>query len=145
MLNEQPKLLEVEKAQTNNGTMVAPTQSANSLFRFFTKSEYLFESIKKTALFPRYYPETVSYLDINMYHIAYPMICFCDINLHKMDEHISLYGGYGLAFSKSWGIEKAIQPVHYVNPDSPLCKDFSIAFKESVEDGANCAAQTYLQ
>ena len=86
-----------------------PRQSANTLFRFFEKSDFLFETIEKQAMIPRYYSENIKYLNIGMRQIAYPMICFCDITVHRLEEHINLYGKYGIAFSKSWGIEKGIQ------------------------------------
>lgn len=105
-----------------------PKQSANTLFRFFTKKEYLFNVIKNSALNPRYYVENVEYLNIERKKVAYPMICFCDINLHKISGHIDFYGKYGIAFSKEWGKMKGIQPIQYINPNSILSKDFSEVF-----------------
>ena len=81
-----------------------PTQSANTLFRFFTKLDYLLGSIEKKALIPRYYGENVDYLNIGHHQIFYPMICFCDITVHRLEDHMQTYGEYGIAFSKSWGI-----------------------------------------
>lgn len=144
MTDEKVEVLKVDSATVDSPHWEPPKQSANSLFRFFEKSDFLFETIEKSALIPRYYPETVDYLNIKMHHIAYPMICFCDINLHRIDEHISLYGGYGIAFSKVWGIEKGIQPMHYVNPRSFLCNDFSLAFNASIKSDTEDAAQNYL-
>ena len=28
------------------------------------------------------------------------MKCFCDINMHKLDEHLSWYGYYGIGLTK---------------------------------------------
>lgn len=39
--------------------------SANSLFHFVTKSQYLFDDLKRKALCPRYCNEDVGYLNIN--------------------------------------------------------------------------------
>lgn len=110
-----------------------PKQSANTLFRFFTKPEYLFNSIEKKALIPRYYGENVDYLDIDHHQILYPMICFCDITVHRLEEHMQTYGEYGIAFSKSWGISRGIQPLQYINPCSILKEDFSKAFASAME------------
>lgn len=109
-----------------------PVQSADTLFHFVDKLEYLLPVIEKFAIIPRYCTENIDYLQINMNKIAYPMLCFCDISLHKMEDHISFYGGYGIAFSKEWGIEKGIQPVQYINPKSILKDDFKDAFQNSM-------------
>ena len=59
------------------------------------------------------------------------MKCFCDINLHKISEHLSWYGAYGIAFDKKWCLEKGIQAVHYINPKSDLRESFTSAFAEA--------------
>ena len=140
---EDKTILKVESAEMHKSQTV-PIQSANTLFRFFTKLDYLLGTIEKSALIPRYYPETVDYLKIDRNHIAYPMICFCDINLHKMASHIDFYGGYGIAFSKDWGIKQGIQPIQYVNPNSPMRKDFTEAFKYAIDSETEDAPQNFL-
>lgn len=124
----------------------APIQSANTLFHFVEKLEYLLPIIERFAIIPRYCTENVAYLNIGIRQIAYPMLCFCDINLHKMQDHIHFYGddGYGIAFSKKWGIQKSIQPIQYINPSSPLLKDFTEAFNASLYSDTNDAAQNFL-
>lgn len=111
---------------------IPPRQSANTLFRFFGKADHLYDAIKRGALIPRYYREDIDYLGINCKSIAYPMICFCDINIHRLQEHLDLYGCYGIAFSKAWGVEHGIQPLQYINPNSILRKDFTSAFNASI-------------
>ena len=61
------------------------------------------------------------------------MKCFCDINLHRLEEHLQWYGYYGLAFSKAWGMRNHVQPIQYINPESDLRKDFSIAFSAALK------------
>lgn len=87
--------------------------------------------------------------------------CFCDIPFHKLadtffvngvgevydslskDEraeleknntHFAYYGEYAIAFSKSWGERRNLQPVHYLNKDSQYAKDFSAVFERVFED-----------
>ena len=119
-----------------NGKKSSHTPSkiqADTLFNFTTKLDYLITSIKNSMLSPRYCIEDIKYLKLPIKKIAYPMRCFCDINLHRLDSHLEWYGYYGLAFSKEWGMKKHIQPVQYINPDSKLCKDFSVAFKAALK------------
>ena len=134
--------LEVKKREEEIYT--PPKQSANTLFRFFKKPDYLFDSIEKQAMFPRYYGENIEYLNIGFHQIAYPMICFCDITVHRLEEHMDLYGNYGIAFSKTWGIKKGIQPLQYVNKHSILCQDFSDAFNTSMEEEKEDSATDFL-
>lgn len=127
-----------------NEPYTAPIQSANTLFRFVDNFEYLKDIIKKQAIMPRYCIESIEYLDIEISEIAYPMICFCDINLHKLNEHIVFYGPFGIAFNKDWGIEKGIQPIQYINEFSNLKNDFSEAFKDSLSAEYTDKAQDFL-
>ena len=127
---EDSKVLQVENPNPETVGYQPAVQSANTLFHFEKKSEYLFSIIEKMAIVPRYCVEDIDYLDIGIEEIAYPMLCFCDINLHKIQEHMNFYGQYGIAFSKQWGISRGIQPIQYVNPNSILRHDFTEAFQD---------------
>ena len=118
---------------------VPSTVQADTLFTFTSHIDYLITTIKNGMLSPRYCTEDLGYLKIKgIKKMAFPMNCFCDINMHKLEDHLSWYGYYGLAFSKEWGMSKRIQPIQYINPSSELRKDFteafSIALKSSSEE-----------
>ena len=117
----------------NENVNIPPVQSANTLFRFFKEPEFLYKTLNRKALVPRYYGEDVRYLNINEKELIYPTICFCDINIHKLKSHVESYGKYGIAFSKEWGISNGIQPINYINSNSVLCKDFGEAFNRTFE------------
>lgn len=106
---------------------------ADTLFTFTSELKYLLPLIENKAIPPRYCPEDIKYLKIGIDKLAYPMRCFCDINLHRIDEHLSWYGYYGLALTKEWGMKCGIQPVQYINPKSRLVKDFRTAFKSALK------------
>lgn len=143
--NTNEFLCKVEDAiEETKSHYTPPVQSADTLFHFVDKLEYLLSVIEQFAIVPRYCIEDIDYLQIEMNKIAYPMLCFCDINLHKMQEHISFYGGYGIAFSKKWGINKGIQPVQYINPKSILKEDFRVAFQASLNAKTEDSAQNFL-
>lgn len=144
-LNEKKVTIEVKSAKPMEQLYSPPIQSADTLFHFVKKFEYLLPMIEEFAVVPRYCIEDIDYLNIGMKQIAYPMLCFCDINLHKIQEHMELYGMYGIAFSKQWGIEKGIQPIQYINPHSLLSTDFSLAFWDSLNSQTENKAQDYLQ
>lgn len=107
---------------------------ADTLFTFMNCLDYLIQIINTSMVSPRYCVEDISYLKLRkIKKIAYPMKCFCDINLHKMNEHLQWYGYYGLAFSKEWGMKNQIQPIQYINPDSELRADFTNAFQAALD------------
>lgn len=141
---EKNATIAVESANELAQSYYPPIQSADTLFHFVRKFDYILSVIKEFAVIPRYCVEDVDYLDIDMKQIAYPMLCFCDINLHKIQDHMNLYGSYGIAFSKKWGIEKGIQPIQYVNTKSPLKNDFSEAFMDAVKSENESKAADYL-
>lgn len=95
---------------------------ANTLFNFVSERKWLFDAIEKKYLNPFYCEEDISYLHIPTKKIAIPMKCFCDIRLSRLDYHMNFYGGYGIGFNKEWGLERGIQPVQYINPDSEFAK-----------------------
>lgn len=142
----ETKTFELEKAQLEKSDYARPKQSADTLFHFVGKLEWLLSAFENFALIPRYCTEDVDYLDIAFRKLAFPMLCFCDINFHKLHEHIHFYGGdgYGIAFSKEWGISKHIQPIQYINPNSPLKYDFSKAFADSLKEETSDSAQNFL-
>ena len=49
------------------------------------------------------------------------MVCFCDIPISRVSEHLGFYGSYGLAMDKTnWGIMRNINPVLYISDNSRL-------------------------
>lgn len=109
-------------------------QSANVLFKFMKQYEYLENILKNKSIAPRYYQELIDYLHIDGYKsLTFPMICFCDINLSRLNEHISYYGTFGIAFNKKWGIKNGIQCINYINSNSPLRKDFTTLFNKALK------------
>ncbi|AKG37858.1 hypothetical protein VK70_19370 [Paenibacillus durus ATCC 35681] len=124
-----------------------PKQSANVLFNFMTKLDYLKTILKKSAMIPRYYEEDISYLNIDgLPKIAFPMKCFCDIHMNKLIPHMKFYGSYGIGIDKEWGILQGIQPLQYINKASYLAKDFSSIFsyaRKLIEVGENNNYENY--
>lgn len=133
---ETTKTLSLGKASATKEKKKNHTPStiqADTLFTFTTQLKYMVTTIKSKMISPRYCDEDIKYLKIpKLKKIAYPMRCFCDINMHRLDVHLEWYGYYGLAFSKEWGMRNGIQPIQYINPDSDLCRDFSTAFTSAL-------------
>ena len=125
-----------QKPETKEETSyIRPLQSANVLFKFMNRIEFLKDILLKKAILPRYYEEKLGYLEIEeLEKIAFPMSCFCDIHLNKLVPHMVNYGSYGIGLSKEWGIRQGIQPIHYINKHSNLRKDFSIILSKAIND-----------
>ncbi|MBI9013871.1 MAG: hypothetical protein JEZ08_16675 [Clostridiales bacterium] len=142
----------MEKSQTENIDYTVTEidaypyfeQSANVLFKFLKEPDYLKQLLAKKSILPRYSEEPVEYLNLkNIEKIAFPMSCFCDIHLSKIKPHVSFYGFYGIGLKKSWGIDKGIQPVQYMNTESHLCKSLENIFKASMENIDNEQFESY--
>lgn len=135
-MNVEEKSLNLGKVETKTKKYNhTPSKiQADTLFTFTTHLEHLISVIELSMISPRYCEEDIRYLKIRkLKKIAFPMKCFCDINLHRLGEHLSWYGYYGLAFSKEWGMNNGIQPVQYINTQSALCKDFSEVFSKALK------------
>ncbi|HGD1433806.1 TPA: abortive phage resistance protein AbiGI [Streptococcus agalactiae] len=125
--------------------------TANALFNFMREYSFLEKVIFNMAISPRYYPEDISYLnlryndkDLTEWYI--PMTCFCDIPLHQISYHAegnSLssndkgYGKFSIAFHKKFGIEKRIQPIHYLNENSAHVEELTNTMDLLLNQGGN--------
>jgi hypothetical protein len=90
--------------------------SANTLFHITPKIEFL-ESILTNGFAPRYCIEEIGFFTPftnGSETVAQPMVCFCDIGLASISEHVNKYGFFGLGMTKEWGSSKGISPVTYV-------------------------------
>lgn len=139
-------------------------QSANSLFHFMPKSEFLKSILTNRVIVPRFCYENIEYLKVHMGEVYFKEAailqkCFCDIPLHKLMDNFELngvgeayqslndtermelmknnthpdyYGPYGIAFSKGWGENKSLQPVHYLNEKSIYTEEFIHLFDQAL-------------
>ena len=123
-------------SQKNENIKASKTYiGANALFNFMRKYEYLESALKRMSFVPRYYPETVDYLNImigeeSVKEWYIPMCCFCDIPLHQLSVHAegdNGYGKFGIALHKQFGISRGISPIHYINNPSIETENLSIA------------------
>lgn len=72
-------------------------QSANTLFHFMSKGEYLHSLLTNKAIVPRYCMEDIKYLNICNDEISFKEVailqkCFCDIPFHKLKISFELKG-----------------------------------------------------
>lgn len=112
-------------------------QSANTLFRFLDEYSFLEEIISTMSMTPRYVEEKVDYLKISrgseaLSEIVFPMLCFCDINIHKLEKHTEIYGNYAIGLNKGWCEYQGIQPITYLNENSLLSETITTQFNQSL-------------
>ncbi len=94
--------------------------SSNVLFHFTGSLDNL-KNILRNDFSPRYCPEydpqesTVAHLEKGAPKFARPMVCFCDLPLFLIKNHLIRYGPYGIGLKKEWGMKKGITPVLYVH------------------------------
>ncbi|OEF97555.1 abortive infection system antitoxin AbiGi family protein [Desulfuribacillus alkaliarsenatis] len=126
------KILQSGENQSLNSNYIKPKQSANALFNFMQRLDYLKMILKNKAIIPRYFEEDINYLGIEIGKISIPVTCFCDINLQRISSHTSEYGEYGIGLYKEWCVVQGIQPIHYINERSKLVEDFRLAFNSAL-------------
>lgn len=121
-------------------------QSANTLFHFMKKVEYLEEILEKKAIVPRYCKEDLEYLNIedgkNFFIEAFVLQkCFCDIPFHKLTESFQLQatGDNYLNLSES---EKSRVQNKYTHPD--FYGEYAIAFSKRWGEKNNLQPIHYL-
>lgn len=108
-------------------------QSANTLFHFMKKMQYLKEILQKKAIVPRYCKEDLEYLKICNNDILFAEAfvlqkCFCDIPFHKLTESFQLKGT-GKNYDKLSKEEKAKLPKNFTHTD--FYGEYAIAFSKN--------------
>lgn len=94
--------------------------SSDTLFHFTNHPNGLL-GILKNGYLPSYCLEILKF-DGKMTSRSYPMVCFCDIPLSQIKNHIDFYGSYGLGMTKEWGRKNKLNPILYLDSDSNLNK-----------------------
>lgn len=118
--------------------------SSNVLCNYMKKQEYLELILKNKAIIPRYVMEPLKYLGVTEpSYICFPMTCFCDIPFSRVNTHMTNYGLYGIALDKEAVIRKyKVQPIQYINPDSPLAHDFHEVFNRYCKNNNKLPLET---
>lgn len=99
---------------------------SNTLFHF-TKSPETLKHVLRGGFWPRYCLEDVGWLGYSKFeYIAYPMVCFCEIPLSRIADHVEFYGEFGLGLTREWAETQGLNPVFYTARSSQISK----AFKE---------------
>lgn len=95
--------------------MSAPRST--TLFHF-TKSLDILKNILTAGFLPRYSLEDISWLGLQQDAIAFPVVCFCDIPLSRITDHVQFYGQFGIGMKQEWAITNGLNPIIYVSQTS---------------------------
>ncbi|QHS14526.1 abortive infection system antitoxin AbiGi family protein [Shewanella sp. Arc9-LZ] len=106
---------------------------SHTLFHF-TKNVDFLKDILKNGFWPRYCLEDVRWYSGNESQSAYPIVCFCDIPLSRVDEHVDFYGRFGIGVTKSWALSHNLSPVIYINEGSPQHLSIKKLFGKNLVD-----------
>lgn len=94
---------------------------SSTLFHFTQDLITLKKILLNSGFWPKYCREDVKWQGRQKYeYVAFPMVCFCDIPLSRLKEHVALYGNFGLGMSKDWAIKNHVNPVFYFTGDNPV-------------------------
>jgi len=105
--------------------------SSNTYFHF-TKFENLI-GILEHNFYPRYCSECTYTSDGNTINFSFPIVCFCDIPLSQISNHIKHYGNYGIGLSKEWVLRNRLNPIIYLQKQSYLSKKLELVLNSNWE------------
>jgi len=94
---------------------------SHTLFHF-TQNKETMKLILKNGFWPRYCLEDIRWINMQADYMAFPMVCFCDIPLSRISEHVNFYGNYGLGMTKEWANANGLNPIMYLASDNNLMK-----------------------
>jgi hypothetical protein len=105
------------------------TTRSSTLFHF-TKSIDAVQSILLNGFVPFYSLEDMSWLGSSRQKFfGFPIVCFCDIPIGRITDHVGFYGSYGLGMSRDWALRNGINPIAYYSQASPICHEFLEALR----------------
>ncbi|MDR7122164.1 abortive infection system antitoxin AbiGi family protein [Rheinheimera soli] len=90
---------------------------SQTLFHF-TKNLELVKKILTEGFWPRYCLEDLTWYMQSNFYTAFPMVCFCDIPLSRIKDHVDFYGSYGIGVTKEWALLSRLNPVSYLSNTS---------------------------
>lgn len=92
--------------------------SSNTLFHFTKDLDTIKFILNDKYFWPIYCVEYDKGTDVHGEYDALPMVCFCDIPLSQISEHVTDYGCFGIGISKQWGKDKISPVVYYKDKKS---------------------------
>lgn len=115
--------------------------SASALFHFTPTQDRLF-GILTNGFYPHYCFEECRIVDGTyqsrpVFGNAIPMVCFCDIPLSQIKNHVQIYGYYGVGLSKDWGNRNRLNPVLYTTEFSIVSKSIDTIIETAIRSGDN--------
>ncbi|MFI7799323.1 hypothetical protein PSFL_03930 [Pseudomonas sp. DD1] len=89
-------------------------QPRSSTLFHFTKNNEILKSLLKNGFWPRYCLEDIAWQNEEFDFVAFPMVCFCDIPISRINEHVAFYGSFGVGLTREWGLKNGLNPVCYM-------------------------------
>lgn len=94
--------------------------SSTTLFNFTDTFEHLVSNLKNGF----YCGEIYEKLPVKNTVLGYrvPMVCFCDIPLGQIKEHLGWYGNFAIGIKRDYARTHGINPVWYLHNDNLILK-----------------------
>ncbi|MCX6317727.1 MAG: abortive infection system antitoxin AbiGi family protein [Bacteroidetes bacterium] len=97
------------------------TISSTVLIKCMPRFEYLTEIIRRKAFIPRWSLEDISFLSTKQprdsLQMYFPMVCFCDIPIAQLKDHLEHYGSFAIGLTKEWGKLNGLNPILYISSE----------------------------
>lgn len=114
---------------------------SNTLFHFTNELGTL-KSIIANGFWPKYCLENFEWLGILGFEkAAVPAVCFCDIPISRISEHVDFYGRYGIGLKQEWGVENHLNPVIYLTGNNRLHEAFRYLYGLAYNGGSEDATK----
>lgn len=107
----------------------------SSLFHYSGTLENL-KHIISDGFKPNFCKETFNIFE-DVFCVGIPMVSFCDIPLTRSTTFKNRYKDYAIGLSKSWGLEKGLNPVLYVTKNSQVLSTISSIYERQAVSNEN--------
>ncbi|PNU29445.1 abortive infection system antitoxin AbiGi family protein, partial [Serratia marcescens] len=100
-----------------------------TLFHFTSQLEILISILNSESFKISFAREFIQGVSSNR-DFGIPMVSFCDIRLTQLNQHTDSYGHYGIGLTKTWADRNKLNPVIYMNKQSPVFDYYNNELRE---------------
>lgn len=120
-----------------------PKLHSHTLFHF--TSAMGLSGILENDFHPRYMQERYVSPSEPSWDYWIPAVCFCDIPLSLIGDHIDEYGDYGIGLHREWALKSKLNPVLYYHGGSEFFSQFYKMMSSIHKDSSNPTSPEGLQ
>lgn len=76
--------------------------------------------------------------------VAFPMVCFCDIPLSRIEEHVNFYGEFGIGMTREWALTNGLNPLMYMAGHNGVAKAMMRMHQTAIKSKSKTTSREFM-